>query len=165
MCFSLTCVKHKCYYRKKKRRKYNDNIMYMLVNELESQLFFPLMYSRAPLIYLNGFREMLISDLLVNELNCSICFAFHCRAHNLTNFIHKVAKFDEKQWTLIRLHYHTTRKAGQCDWVLNIANASVHWQLLIGWGATVVRVLGILWECQWIKSSISEGWLYSISDL
>jgi hypothetical protein len=98
MCFSLVCVKHKCYYRKKKRRKYNDNITYMLVNELECQLFFPLMFSHAPLIYFNGFREMLlISDLLVNELGCSIWFSFHCRAHNYTNFIQKVAKCDEKQ--------------------------------------------------------------------
>jgi hypothetical protein len=28
----------------------------------------------------------------------------------------KVAECDEKQWTLIRLRYHTTRMAGQLDW-------------------------------------------------
>lgn len=77
---------------------YNDNIMYKLANELECQLFYPLMYRHALLIYFNGFHELLlISDLLVNELSCNIYFAFHCRAHNFTNFIHKVAKFDEKQ--------------------------------------------------------------------
>jgi hypothetical protein len=36
---------------------------------------------------------------------------YFAEAHNFTNVIKKVAKYDEKQWTLIRLHHHTARMA------------------------------------------------------
>jgi hypothetical protein len=66
---------------------------------------------------------MSIGNMLDNGPNFNIWFAFHCRAHN---FVQKVAKCDEKRWTLIRSQYHPTRIVGQCDWTLRYA--SVHWR-------------------------------------
>jgi hypothetical protein len=40
------------------------------------------------------------SDLLVNEYRFCICFSYHYRAHNFTNFIQKFAKCDE-QWKML----------------------------------------------------------------
>jgi hypothetical protein len=45
------------------------------------------LYSHPSLIDINWFQETLsISDSSVNVPNFSICFVFHRRAHNFTNF-------------------------------------------------------------------------------
>jgi hypothetical protein len=80
----------------------------------------PIIYSHPPLIDVNLFHELSsISDFSVNKPNLNICFDFHCRAHNFTNIIQKVAKCDEKQLALIRLHYHTMADVSE---LVNIAN-------------------------------------------
>jgi hypothetical protein len=55
-----------------------------------------LAYSHPPLIDVNWFHETSsISASLVNEPNFNIGFAVHCKAHNFTNVIQKLAKCDE----------------------------------------------------------------------
>lgn len=49
-----------------------------------------------PLIDVKFLREMSISNYLANEPTFTISFAFHCRAHNYTNYILKVAEYDKK---------------------------------------------------------------------
>jgi hypothetical protein len=41
--------------------------------------------------------------------NFNICFAIHFRSPNLNNSIQKVVKCDDYRYTLVRLHYHTTK--------------------------------------------------------
>jgi hypothetical protein len=108
-----------------------------------------LLTSHPPLININWFHEMSIGNLLDNAPNFNIWFAFHYRAHNFTSFVQNVAKCDENRWTLIRLQYHPTRIAGQCDLNFKVcvsALAVEKW--LFGY-------LAILWACV----DVSNHWL------
>lgn len=57
-----------------------------------------LLYCHFPLTDLNWFYAMSsITNSMVNKLNFNICSAFHCSAHNFTNFIQDIAKYDKKE--------------------------------------------------------------------
>jgi hypothetical protein len=68
--------------------------------------------SNFPLIDDNWFHETSsIADSSFNDPSFGVCFAFHCKAYNFTNFIQNVVKYIEKQRTVTRWRYHITRMA------------------------------------------------------
>jgi hypothetical protein len=74
-------------------------------------------YSHSLLIDVNWCHETSsVRDLSADKSNFSIFSNSHCKAYNFINSNQKVAKCDEKQWKLIRLHYHATRMAGRRNW-------------------------------------------------
>jgi hypothetical protein len=77
--------------------------------------------SHPKLIYVNWFHEKSsIYDLVVSESNFKTSLSFHCKARNFTNLIKRIAKFGEKQWSLIILHNHTTRMVGRRGWACKL---------------------------------------------
>jgi hypothetical protein len=111
-----------------------------------------LLTSHPPLININWFHEMLIGNLLDNDTYFNIWVAFHCRAHNFTSSVHKVAKCDENQWTLIRLQYHLTRIAGQCDLNFKVCISAWLWRVIIWVFGHIVGVLWSVLEVEWKKN-------------
>jgi hypothetical protein len=105
------------------------------------------------------FESSLVSDSSVNEPNCSICFPFHSRTNNITSLIQKVAKYYDKQWKLIILHYHTIPKwLTDVNELVNIANA----RRLIG----ELNRLGIWTYCcnvdGWNRRLAEDDWFSSV---
>jgi hypothetical protein len=121
-----------------------------------------------PLIDVNWFRETSsINYSLVNGPSFNIWFAFYSTAYNFTKFILKVSDCDEKQRTLIRLHYHTTRMAGRRDWACKHSGWARTGNHRLTEARQSFQYFDILWECRWIESSISlksisGEWLYVI---